>query len=92
MSTFIGSFFKKLEIHNREEIFFKIDHVSRRDVVCRQCKKNLTTAALANTTGRAKAEMTTPVVRKVQNSLRAEEVERSSVWRRANRVGRGAKR
>ncbi len=55
-------------------------------------QKNLTTAALANTTGRAKAEMTTPVVRKVQNSLRAEEVERSSVWRRANRVGRGAKR
>ncbi len=55
-------------------------------------KENLTTAALANTTGRAKAEMTTPVVRKVQNSLRAEEVERSSVWRRANRVGRGAKR
>ncbi len=39
MSTFIGSFFKKLEIHNREEIFFKIDHVSRRDVVCRQCKR-----------------------------------------------------
>ncbi len=48
--------------------------------------------ALANTMGSANAEMTIPVVRNVQNSLSADEVDRSSEFLLAIRVGSGARK